>query len=285
MGGLIRSADGLTALRERARRLLVVLPHPDDESYGCAGTLARLGSDPDAATVFLCLTRGEASSMGPQRGLSSDEVATLREQRLVEVAATVKLDALLIGRFPDSGMAYADLGELSASIVETIDAFEPQVVINHDPRGVNAHPDHIASHWALRDALRDRSDIRFAMLAYPAEVCEAIKPRLLFPTPDDEIDVVIHLTDEETEKKERCLRIHEALVTLLPDGEPGLLHRPPIERYDDTVALSRDAAEDVRRGRPHRRVLVHDQERRDDTRACRRHSVAPGPSSQGRDVR
>jgi LmbE family N-acetylglucosaminyl deacetylase len=230
--GPIRSAEGLTALRERARRLLVVLPHPDDESYGCAGTLARLGADPDAATVFLCLTRGEASSMGPQRGMSRDEVAALRARRLEEVAAVVDLDGLLIADLPDGGMARRPLDELTAPIRAALESFRPGVVIGHDPRGVNAHPDHIASHWALRDALRDRKDVRFAMLAYPADLCEAVKPRLLFPTPEDEIDVAIHLTDEETEKKERCLRIHEALVTLLPDGEPGLLHRPPIERYD-----------------------------------------------------
>lgn len=230
--GPIRSAEGLAALRKRARRLLVVLPHPDDESYGCAGTLARLGADPDAATVFLCLTRGEASSMGPERGLSRGEVAALREERLEQVAAVLDLDALLIAGLPDRGMARLPLDELTAPIRAALDAFRPQVVIGHDPRGVNAHPDHIASHWALRDALRDQPDVRFAMLAYPADLCEAVKPRLLFPTPEEEIDVVIHLTPGEAEKKERCLRIHEALVTLFAENEPGLMLRPPIERYD-----------------------------------------------------
>lgn len=229
---MIRTATGLSALRDRARRLLVVLPHPDDESYGCAGTLARLGADPDAATVFLCVTRGEASSMGPQRGLSPDEVAALRTERLEQVAAVVGLDGLVIADLPDGGMARCTLDEMTAPIRAVMDAFRPQVVIGHDPRGVNGHLDHVATHWALRDVLRDRPGIRFAMLAYPPDVCEAIKPRLLFPTLDDEIDVVIHLTGEEVEKKERCLRIHEAFVTLREDGEPGLMRRPPIERYD-----------------------------------------------------
>ena len=229
---LRREVSELEALRERARRLLVVLPHPDDESYGCAGTLARLGADPDAATVFFCMTRGEASQIGPQRGLSPDEVAALREARLIEVAATVRLDALLIGSFPDGGMAREDLGAMSAAIREVIDAFRPQVIVNQDPRGVNAHPDHIACHWALRHALLERPGIRLAMLAYPPEVAEAIKPRLLFATPEHEIDAILDLTPEEADAKERCLRIHEALVTLRDDGEPELIRRPPIERYD-----------------------------------------------------
>ena len=231
-GTRIRDLAGLATLRNRARRLLVVLPHPDDESYGCAGTLARLGADPGAATAFLCLTRGEASSIGPQRGLSPDEVAELRAERLEQVADTVRLDALLIGAFPDGGMARHDFGALASAVREAIDAFAPQVVVGHDARGVNAHPDHIASHWATRQALLDAPGVRFAMLAYLPEMVEAAKPRLIFATPADRIDAVLHLTPGEIDAKEKCLRIHEALVTLREDAEPGLILRPGIERFD-----------------------------------------------------
>ena len=227
---MISTAEGLRSLRPRARRLLAVFPHPDDESYGCAGTLKRLAADPDAATVLLCLTRGEASEMGPARGLGPEEVADLRAQRMEEVGRILGLDGLIVGELPDGRLAHCALDAVAAAIVSVLRAFEPQVVIAHDPRGVNAHGDHIATHWALRHALLGKQ-VRLAMLAYPASVAEEIKPRLLFPTPEDEIDAILHLTEEEIEAKERCLRIHEAFVTMR-DAAGTLLRRPPVERYD-----------------------------------------------------
>lgn len=227
---MLSTAEELRSLRPRARRLLAVFPHPDDESYGCAGTLKRLGADPDAATVLLCLTRGEASEMGPARGLGPEEVADLRTRRLEEVGRILDLDGLIVGDFPDGRLARYPLDALAAAIDDVLRAFEPQVVIAHDPRGVNAHADHIATHWALRHALLGRP-VRLAMLAYPASVAEAVKPRLLLPTPEDEIDAVLHLAEDEIEAKERCLRIHEAFVTLR-DAAGTLLRRPPVERYD-----------------------------------------------------
>lgn len=230
---LIRSATGLRALRDRARRLLAVFPHPDDEAYGPAGALARLGRDPDGAAAVLCLTRGEASRMGPERGLTPEEVAELREGRLVEVAGILGLDAMIVERFPDSRLARCNLAEVAAAIDAVLEAFDPQVVVTHDPRGVNAHPDHIAAHWALRHALVGRPVQRLAMLAYPPEVAELARPRLLFATPEEEIDCVVSLDERETEAKEKSLRVHEALVTLDPAAAPGtLVLRPPVERYD-----------------------------------------------------
>jgi LmbE family N-acetylglucosaminyl deacetylase len=227
---MISTPDGLSALRPCARRLLAVFPHPDDESYGCAGTFNRLAADPDTATVLFCLTRGEASEMGPARGLSPDEVAALRTRRMEAVGRILDLDGLILGDLPDGRLARCALDVVAAGIDEVLRAFEPQVVIAHDPRGVNAHGDHIATHWALRHALIGKQ-VRLAMLVYPASLAEEIKPRLLLPTPEEEVDALIHLTDDEIDAKERCLRIHEAFVTMRDDGG-NLLRRPPVERYD-----------------------------------------------------
>jgi len=222
----------IRALRGCPRRLLAVFPHPDDESYGCAGALARAGVDPDTAAVVVCLTHGEAARMGPERGLFPPQLAKLRKARMREVADILQLDALEMPGLPDGGLARMALDALARPILEILRAYRPQVVIGHDPRGVNAHPDHIATHWALRHALLQEPARRFAMLVYPEELCEAIKPRLLFATPEEEFDAVLTLSEAEIEAKEACLRIHEALVTLREDGDASLLHRPPLERYD-----------------------------------------------------
>jgi len=229
---LIRNATDLTAFRQRSRRVLAVFPHPDDESYGPAGTLFRIGQDPDAATAVFLMTRGEASSMGGEKGLTPDEVAALRRDRLRQVDVALGLDALLIGDLPDSGMAQVPMARLTQTVSDCIEALDPQVIIAHDPRGVNAHPDHIAAHWAIRAALANRPDVRLAMLAYLAEMVEQVKPRLMFATPDAAVDCEIVLSEAEVAIKERCLEVHEAIVTLVGDGADGRIVRPGIERYD-----------------------------------------------------
>ncbi|NNE43295.1 MAG: hypothetical protein HKN12_03730 [Gemmatimonadetes bacterium] len=226
-----RTASELAAYADRSRRLLAVFPHPDDESYGPAAALARTARHGDGAAAYLCLTRGEASSLGRERGLSPEEVAALREERLLRVAEILPLQGLVIRDFPDGGLAFRPLDEVAASIGEVLDAFRPQVVIGHDPRGVNGHLDHVAAHWALRHALLTRPEIRLAMVAYTPDIVEELKPRLMFPTPVEAVDVEIVMTDEEAEAKEAVLRVHDALITVRDDAPPELIRRPRVERF------------------------------------------------------
>lgn len=208
-----------------------MFPHPDDESYGPAGTLARNAARTDTAVAVYIMTRGEASSIGAQRDLSPDQVAALRRDRLEQVDEILGLDALLLGRFPDGGMARSRLQEMADAVGAAIDAMQPQVIIGHDPRGVNAHLDHVAAHWAIRSALVTRPGIRFAMVAYPQELVDAVHPRLMFATPEHEVDCRIDLTPSELTAKQAALNVHEAIVTMVDDGGDRLF-RPPLERFD-----------------------------------------------------
>ncbi len=229
---MLTSVDELATLRDRPKRLLSVFAHPDDESYGCAGALARAGADDDTAAVHICLTSGEAYSVLRNEGLTPAEIVEVREGRMHRVAERTGIDAMLLPRLPDGRLAYEPLEHLGDVVGTVIDAFDPQVVIGSDPRGVNAHPDHIAAHWAVRRALEGRPPRRFAMIVYLQDLVDAVKPRLLFPTPEEEIDVVLALSPAEVDAKEDCLRYHEALVTLKEGGSADLLLRPAIERYD-----------------------------------------------------
>lgn len=218
------------AYRDARHRVLAVLPHPDDEAYGCAGSLYAMKQRGDTATALLTLTDGEASTVLAQ-GRSRDEVAALRRERMEDVADILSLDALLLPGLPDGGLARLPLSATAAPIVQALQDLAPHVLIVQDPRGVNAHLDHVATHWAARYALEQHPVPRVAMIGYPPEVCEAAKPRLLLPTPHAEIDVVFALTPEVVAVKESCLRVHDAIVTL--QGRDGVtFERPPFEYFD-----------------------------------------------------
>ncbi len=222
----------LESARAASRRLLAVFPHPDDESYGCAGALSRAAADPDASVGVLTLTDGEASTVLARAGNSREEIAALRRDRMHAVAETLGVDFLELPGLPDGRLARTDLDALAAPIRSALDTLEPQVVVAHDPRGVNGHADHIATHFAVRLALRGRPHVRLAMVAYPPALVESMLPRLMFATPEDEIDAELTLGAEERAAKERCLRLHDALITITDDGPADALRRPAIEYYD-----------------------------------------------------
>jgi LmbE family N-acetylglucosaminyl deacetylase len=225
--------DELAALADRPRRLLAVFPHPDDESYGFAGTLCRCGDDPDAAAVLMTLTRGEAAVAGLERGLTPEQQAAERTERMERVAEIVGLDRLILGDAPDRRMSFVDPRPVERDMAAVMQAYRPNVVVSFGPRGINSHPDHIATHHIVKRAVleaRDQSDNglpRFAMLTVPASVAEGI-PRLLFSTPDDEVDFVLDVAPW-AERKERCLRLHEAYVTVIGPETKDRILRPPIE--------------------------------------------------------
>ena len=80
-------------------KLLVVVAHPDDESFGCGSVLARAaaaGHD----TAVLCATRGEA---GESR-IRADDLAALREAELREAARVLGVGEVRLLDHADSGM-------------------------------------------------------------------------------------------------------------------------------------------------------------------------------------
>jgi N-acetyl-1-D-myo-inositol-2-amino-2-deoxy-alpha-D-glucopyranoside deacetylase len=131
-------------------RLLVVVAHPDDESFGCGSVLARAAAAGDE-TAVLCATRGEA---GESR-VSSDDLAALRESELRAAAAilgvsTVRLlhhdDSGMAGELEPSTLAAADPARVAAEVRAVIDELRPDVVVTLDAS--DGHRDHAV----IRDA-------------------------------------------------------------------------------------------------------------------------------------
>jgi LmbE family N-acetylglucosaminyl deacetylase len=81
-------------------RLLVVVAHPDDESFGCGSILAHAAAS-GHETAVLCATRGEA---GESR-IDTADIAGLREAELRAAAAILGVGLVRLLDHQDSGMA------------------------------------------------------------------------------------------------------------------------------------------------------------------------------------
>ncbi len=162
--------------------LMAVFAHPDDESFGIGGTLARYGADPGVRVVLLCATRGEAGEISNPELASAERLGEVRELELRCACRALGVEDLFFLDYRDSGMvgsaenedpralAQADFGEAVGKIVAHIRRERPDVVVTFDESGGYGHPDHIAIHHLTKAA--------FAAAADPARYEEQIEAGL-----------------------------------------------------------------------------------------------------------
>ncbi|MGD8603676.1 MAG: PIG-L family deacetylase, partial [Anaerolineales bacterium] len=154
------------------KRLLAVLAHPDDESFGPGGTLAFYGHH-DVDVHLICATRGEAGEIPPDFDLQFEDIGQMREHELRCAASHLNLSELIFLDYRDSGMpgteanqhpralVQAPMEDLVATVTHHIRRIRPQVVITFDPFGGYGHPDHIAMHVATLKAFEACADPAF----------------------------------------------------------------------------------------------------------------------------
>jgi len=131
-------------------RYLIVVAHPDDESFGCGSVLAHAAAA-GHETFVLCATRGEA---GESRVLT-DDLAGLREAELRDAGRILGVAGVRVLDHADSGMSglaapgtlvLADPSAVARQVGETIDELRPDLVVTLD--AADGHRDHAA----IRDA-------------------------------------------------------------------------------------------------------------------------------------
>lgn len=149
--------------------LLAVLAHPDDESFGTGGTLARYAWS-GVDVHLICATGGEEGTVD-ERHLEG--YISIGERRMAELrcaAEALGLSSVTMLGYRDSGMpgtpannhpealAAQPLEAVAARVTHEIRRLRPQVVITFDPIGGYRHPDHIACHRATVEAFHAAGD-------------------------------------------------------------------------------------------------------------------------------
>src|SRR5689334_4637743 len=125
-------------------KLMAVLAHPDDESLGFGGTLAKYAAD-GVETYLVTATRGERGRFG-SLGKGSDpvEVGRVREAELRAAAAVLGIREVSLLSYPDGAVDQVEATTAIRAIVSHIRRIQPDVVVTFGPDGAYGHPDHIA---------------------------------------------------------------------------------------------------------------------------------------------
>lgn len=121
-------------------RILVFMPHPDDEAVFCSGLIKKLTLN-NIAVKLITMTSGEKSTLvfGLKPG---EDLAAARRVEQANSCFILGINDYEILTIPDGGLKQKEK-EVKKIISEQIKFFLPTHVLSLEPDGIYGHPDHI----------------------------------------------------------------------------------------------------------------------------------------------
>jgi LmbE family N-acetylglucosaminyl deacetylase len=142
-------------------KLLAVLAHPDDESMGIGGALAKYAAE-GVETRLVCATRGERGWFGPEEANPGfARLAEIRTQELDAAGKVLGLKEINFLNYVDGDLDRANPEDVIGKIVAHIRRIKPQVVVTFPHDGNYGHPDHIAISQFTHAAIVCAADTTF----------------------------------------------------------------------------------------------------------------------------
>lgn len=189
---------------------MVIVAHPDDIEFSCAGTIARWVQS-GCRAIYLLLTSGDVGIA--QDGMTRAQAREIREAEQRAAAAICGVQEVVFLREPD-GMLQATL-ELRKKVVREIRRHKPEVVICGDPTVVWAgdsyinHPDHRAAGLVAVDAVFPAAGQPNLFEELAEEGLTAHKVRKVYVTSWDHAETYIAI-DDTIDLKVAALRAHKS---------------------------------------------------------------------------
>jgi LmbE family N-acetylglucosaminyl deacetylase len=157
--------------------MLVVRPHPDDESSGTGGLLAYYAARGVHTGVAICTGGEEGEIHDPDLDPVADfpRLGEIRKRELRNACEILGVSEIRLLGYRDSGMldtpsnehpeafCRADPAEAAGRLVRVIRELRPRVLVTEPVGGGYPHPDHVACHRVSVDAFHAAGDER----AYP----------------------------------------------------------------------------------------------------------------------
>jgi LmbE family N-acetylglucosaminyl deacetylase len=205
------------------RRILVIVAHPDDAEFGCAGSVSRWVAE--GREVFYCIvTSGNRGSGDP--AMTPERLARIREEEQRAAARMLGVKDIVFLGYPDGELD--DTREARRDVVRAIRRFHPERVVAQSPfptlNPYSGHRDHRHAGRLALDAVypyaRDR--LHFPELA--AEGFEPHKVREVYLIGYTEPDTFVDIT-ATMERKLAALRCHASQFKDFADVEARVRER------------------------------------------------------------
>ena len=123
------------------KRILFLLAHPDDETFGPGGTIAKYAREGNEVHL-LAATRGEAGMLGDPPVTDREHLGEVRSAELEAAAGVLGAAKVHYLGFHDGKLESLPRELLVEGAVEAVRRVRPHVLAGFGPEGVSRHPDH-----------------------------------------------------------------------------------------------------------------------------------------------
>lgn len=135
------------------RHVLVIYPHPDDETLATGGVIA-LHAKQGVPVTYACFTMGQMGrNMGKPFFANRETLPKIREKELRDACEALGISDLRLMGYRDKTLEFEDPEHLADVIQGLIQELNPSLVITYYP-GYCVHPDHEALAEATVRAIR-----------------------------------------------------------------------------------------------------------------------------------
>jgi N-acetyl-1-D-myo-inositol-2-amino-2-deoxy-alpha-D-glucopyranoside deacetylase len=129
-------------------RIVFLFAHPDDETFGCGGTIA-LYSRRGVVCTVVSATKGEAGRWRNAAGQGVDDLGKVRQAELECACRVLGARPPLFMGYVDGTLSLVDQEGAARRTLGLLMELEPDVLVTFDQWGVYGHRDHQAVHrWA-----------------------------------------------------------------------------------------------------------------------------------------
>jgi LmbE family N-acetylglucosaminyl deacetylase len=198
-------------------RVLVVAPHPDDETIAMGGTIAKLATAGAAVTVAVATGAGEG-----EHPFIAPEAFTTVHAEAAEAHRILGVTETIYGNLPAVGVAEVPLWERNAEMDRLVQEVQPELLFCPFPYDV--HVDHRELFHALTVAWRPVNDTARAIRAI---LCYEVLSETHWNAPYLEPGFLPTVACDITETLPTKLRALDAYASQIPD--------PPHARARQTI--------------------------------------------------
>jgi N-acetylglucosamine malate deacetylase 2 len=203
------------------RKALFIFAHPDDETFGTGGTIAKLVKA-GAVVKVVTATTGQAGMTGKYGDVSPEELGKIRSKEHAKAAEILGISEIKYLGLMDGEVDKSPVSELKDLLLPILKEENPDIVFTFEKNGVSNHPDHKQMSKAATGAFKDwmkeaGKHVRLYHVCVPKSYLKEYEKSGLtmkafgspLGTPDDEITTIVDISDV-FEIKDRAARAHES---------------------------------------------------------------------------